>query len=63
MFFVPVLLAVLHSLFAFIALQRLFYLSIAAETGAVLTGYLAAQTLYFFFIRSRYLRNLKKNLI
>ncbi|CQR57153.1 ABC transporter permease [Paenibacillus riograndensis] len=63
MFFVPVLLAVLHSLFAFIALQRMFYLSIAAETGAVLTGYLAAQTLYFFFIRSRYLRNLKKNLI
>ncbi|MGN7761545.1 ABC transporter permease [Paenibacillus sp. 22594] len=63
MFFIPVLLAVLHSLFAFIALQRLFYLSIAAETGAVLTSYLAAQTLYFFFIRSRYLRNLKKNLI
>ncbi|MBW4081875.1 FtsX-like permease family protein [Paenibacillus sp. S150] len=62
MFFVPVLLAILHSLFAFIALQRLFYLSIAAETGAVLAGYLAAQTLYFFFIRSRYLRNLKKNL-
>lgn len=63
MFFVPVGIAILHSLFAFIALQRLFYLSIAAETGAVLIGYLAAQGLYFFFIRSRYLRNLKKNLI
>jgi putative ABC transport system permease protein len=63
MFFVPVGLAILHSLFAFIALQRLFYLSIAAETGAVLIGYLAAQGLYFFLIRSRYLRNLKKNLI
>lgn len=63
MFFVPVLLAILHSLFAFIALQRLFYLSIAYETGAVLIGYLAVQGLYFFLIRSRYLRNLKKNLI
>ena len=63
MFFVPVLLAILHSVFAFIALQRLFYLSIAAETGAVLGSYLAAQGLYFFFIRSRYLRNLKKNLL
>ncbi|WP_151734289.1 ABC transporter permease [Paenibacillus tengchongensis] len=63
MFFVPVGLAVLHSLFAFIALQRLFYLSIVLETGAVLLGYLAAQGLYFFMIRSRYLRNLKKNLI
>lgn len=63
LFFVPIGLAILHSLFAFIALQRLFYLSIAYETGAVLLGYLAAQGLYFFFIRSRYLRNLKKNLI
>ncbi|MNG40804.1 hypothetical protein D3C84_1295820 [compost metagenome] len=53
----------MHSLFAFIALQRLFYLSIAAETGAVLAGYLAAQGLYFILIRGRYLRNLKKNLI
>ncbi|WP_150275813.1 ABC transporter permease [Paenibacillus tepidiphilus] len=63
LFFVPVGLAVLHSVFAFIALQRLFYLSIVLETGAVLVGYLAAQGLYFFMIRSRYLRNLKKNLI
>lgn len=63
MFFVPVGIAIMHSLFAFIALQRLFYLSIAAETGAVLAGYLAAQGLYFILIRGRYLRNLKKNLI
>lgn len=63
MFFIPVLLAILHSVFAFIALQRLFYLSIAAETGAVLAGYLAAQGVYFLLIRSRYLRNLKKNLL
>lgn len=63
MFFVPVLLAITHSVFAFIALQRLFYLSIAAETGAVLAGYLAAQGVYFWLIRSRYLRNLKKNLL
>ncbi|WP_340004299.1 FtsX-like permease family protein [Paenibacillus sp. FSL K6-0276] len=63
LFFVPVGVAILHSVFAFIALQRLFYLSIAVETGAVLLGYLAVQGLYFFFIRSRYLRNLKKNLI
>ncbi|AIQ48402.1 hypothetical protein R70723_22650 [Paenibacillus sp. FSL R7-0273] len=63
MFFIPVGIAMVHSLFAFIALQRLFYLSIAAETGAVLAGYLAAQGLYFFMIRGRYLRNLKKNLI
>ncbi|MNI42777.1 ABC transporter permease protein YxdM [compost metagenome] len=63
MFFIPVGIAIVHSFFAFVALQRLFYLSIAAETGAVLLGYLAAQGVYFFLIRGRYLRNLKKNLI
>ncbi|MBT2290617.1 ABC transporter permease [Paenibacillus albidus] len=63
LFFVPIGLAILHSLFAFIALQRLFYLSIFTETGAVLICYLATQGMYFFMIRSRYLRNLKKNLI
>lgn len=63
LFFVPIGLAILHSVFAFIALQHMFYLSIAEETGAVLAGYFSAQVLYFFLIRSRYLRNLKKNLI
>lgn len=60
LFFVPVVLAIVHSLFAFAALQRLFYLSIAFETGGVLFGFLTAQVLYFLLIRRRYLRNLLK---
>ncbi|MCM3782709.1 ABC transporter permease [Neobacillus mesonae] len=63
MFFVPTLLAVIHSIFAFIALQSLFYLSIATKMGVVLLSFMLAQVLYFFFIRFHYLRNLKKTLL
>lgn len=60
LFFVPIVVAVVHSLFAFIALQSYFNFSIAGEAGFILTGFLLAQVLYFFFIRSHYLRNLRK---
>jgi putative ABC transport system permease protein len=63
LFFVPIGLAIVHSIFAFIALQSYFYLSIAAEMGIVLISFLMMQVLYFFFIRSQYLRKLKQSLI
>ncbi|MBD0382413.1 FtsX-like permease family protein [Paenibacillus sedimenti] len=63
LFFVPVGFAIVHSIFAFMALQSLYYLSIAAEMGVVLISFFIAQVIYFFIIRYRYLRNLKKSLI
>ncbi|MFX3635145.1 MAG: ABC transporter permease [Candidatus Pristimantibacillus sp.] len=60
LFFVPTGIAVIHSLFAFTALQSLFYLSVAAELGIVLISFVIAQLAYFYLIRQRYLRNLKK---
>lgn len=63
LFFVPISLAIVHSIFAFVALQSYFYLSIAAEMGIVLISFLMMQVLYFFFIRSQYLRKLKQTLI
>lgn len=63
LFFVPIGTAILHSIFAFIALQSYFFLSIATEMVVVLIGFLIAQVLYFLFIRSQYLRKLKKALI
>ncbi|WP_106768996.1 FtsX-like permease family protein [Paenibacillus faecalis] len=63
LFFVPIGTAIVHSIFAFIALQSYFFLSIAAEMGIVLVGFLIAQILYFLFIRSQYLRKLKKVLV
>ncbi|MFF2479530.1 FtsX-like permease family protein [Paenibacillus sp. NPDC058071] len=62
LFFVPIGVAVLHSLFAFVALQTLVYLSVAMELGLVLAGFVLAQVIYFFFIRNRYLRNLRKRI-
>ncbi|MGN7403578.1 FtsX-like permease family protein [Cytobacillus praedii] len=63
LFFVPVVVAFIHSGFAFMALQSYFTLSIAKEIVIVLASFLAAQLIYFFFIRYNYLRNLKKSLI
>ena len=60
LFFGPFGLAILHSVFAFMALQQLFYLSIAARLGSVLAGFVIAQTLYFLLIRNRYWRHIRK---
>lgn len=63
LFFVPIVVAFVHSAFAFIALQSFYQLSIATEVIIVLAGFLVAQLMYFFMIRYRYLRNLRKTLI
>ncbi|WP_224752497.1 FtsX-like permease family protein [Metabacillus arenae] len=60
LFFAPIAIAVIHSVFAFTALQSYFYLSIAGEMAFVLSGFTIVQILYFFFIRHHYLRNIKK---
>lgn len=63
LFFVPIIIAIIHSIFAFMALQSFFTLSIATEMIVVLSCFFIAQVIYFFFIRYHYLRNLKKTLI
>lgn len=63
LFFVPIIVAMIHSVFAFMALQSFFTLSIATEMVIVLACFFIAQLVYFFFIRHHYLRNLKKSLI
>lgn len=63
LFFVPTVVAAIHSAFAFVALQSLFSLSIATETVIVIASFLFAQILYFIFIRSRYIRHLKKAVV
>lgn len=63
LFFVPIAVAFVHSAFAFMALQSFYPISIATEVIVVLVGFLIAQLIYFFAIRHRYLRNLRKSLI
>jgi hypothetical protein len=63
LFFVPIIVAIIHSIFAFMALQSFFTMSIATEMIIVLACFFIAQVIYFLFIRHHYLRNLKKTLI
>ncbi|MCC3358102.1 ABC transporter permease [Bacillus sp. REN16] len=63
LFFVPIIVAFVHSGFAFMALQSFFQVSIATEVIQVLIVFLIAQVIYFVLIRQRYLRNLKKSMI
>ncbi|MDQ6597580.1 ABC transporter permease [Bacillus salipaludis] len=63
LFFVPIVVAFVHSAFAFMALQSFYQLSIVTEIIIVLASFLVAQLIYFFFIRYRYLQNLRKTLI
>jgi putative ABC transport system permease protein len=60
LFFAPIAVAIVHSVFAFVALQSLLYYSIAATAICVLGCFLVFQVLYFLLIRSRYLRHLKE---
>jgi putative ABC transport system permease protein len=60
LFFIPLAIAFVHCVFAFIALQSMFEFSILKETAVVLLGFGAVQVLYFLLIRSRYLTHIKK---
>ncbi|WP_236610098.1 FtsX-like permease family protein [Planococcus halocryophilus] len=62
-FFLPWIIALLHSAFAFISLQVVWdefaELSILGEMAIVLGGFTIAQILYFFLIRWRYVAHLQ----
>ncbi len=60
MFFLPVGVALVHSIFAFIALQSYLFIPIAWEACLILFSFCFVQGMYFYFIRARYLRNLQK---
>ncbi|UOE59489.1 ABC transporter permease [Priestia filamentosa] len=63
LFFIPLLVATIHSTFAFAALQDFFALSILKEIIAVLISFFIFQTCYFIVIRTRYLKKIKRSLI
>ncbi len=63
LFFIPVIVAIVHSSFAFMALQSFYTLSIAGEMAVVLASFLAAQLIYFLVMRYRYLQSIRRSLI
>ena len=63
LFFIPIFVAIVHSSFAFMALQSFYTLSIAGEMTIVLSSFLVAQFVYFLVMRHRYLQSLRNSLI
>ncbi|WP_410993494.1 FtsX-like permease family protein [Bacillus cereus] len=62
MFFLPILVAVIHSGVAFLALQQLLEFSILNQSILVLVGFIGIQILYFFMVRRGYFRKLYTNI-
>ncbi|WMX58182.1 FtsX-like permease family protein [Peribacillus sp. R9-11] len=60
MFFLPITIAVVHSIVAFNALQNLVSFSIVTDSFVILVSFMFLQIVYFFVIRWRYLRYLYK---
>ncbi|MGU3443002.1 FtsX-like permease family protein [Bacillus cereus] len=63
MFFLPIILAVIHSSVAFMALQRLVEFSVIKTSILVFLAFLFIQSAYFFTVRWRYLQKLYKKIM
>ena len=63
LFFIPLLVATIHSTVAFAALQDFFALSILKGVITVLISFFILQACYFTIIRTRYLKKIKQSLI
>ncbi|UAC49123.1 hypothetical protein K6959_04290 [Bacillus aquiflavi] len=62
LFYFPIAVAIIHSIFAFKALQSLHEVSIMKEITIVIAGFLTVHTIYYFFIRRVYYRKLLKGI-
>ncbi len=60
LFFVPTIVAIVHSSVAFVALHNLFQYSVLRSSTLVLGSFFAVQLVYFLFVRSRYLQQIKR---
>ncbi|MGN7894815.1 ABC transporter permease [Bacillus sp. 22475] len=60
MFFLPIVVAVIHTVVAYIALQQLVDFSIINSSIVILISFICIQVLYFFITRWRYLQKLYK---
>jgi putative ABC transport system permease protein len=58
LFFLPMLIAGIHSSVAFIALQQVIHISTTMSAGLVLGCFMCIQAIYFFFVRSQYLKQM-----
>ncbi|MFD0710336.1 FtsX-like permease family protein [Paenibacillus sp. GCM10027626] len=59
LFFVPILVAVIHGAVALNTLHNTFKINLLAESALVLGSFFIIQVIYFLFIRANYVRKLK----
>ncbi|EJS68907.1 ABC transporter permease [Bacillus cereus] len=62
MFFLPIIVAVIHTTVAYMALQQLVDFSILNSSIVILISFICIQVLYFFITRWRYLQKLYKTM-
>ncbi|PQZ57667.1 ABC transporter permease [Bacillus sp. MYb209] len=62
MFFLPIIVAVIHTVVAYTALQQLVDFSILNSSIVILISFICIQVLYFFITRWRYLQKLYKTM-
>ncbi|GIN40682.1 FtsX-like permease family protein [Heyndrickxia oleronia] len=63
LFFLPFVMALIHSSVAFFALQRLVDFSVMKSSLMIFIAFLSAQIIYFFIARWRYLKHLYKEVM
>ncbi|MCJ7840143.1 ABC transporter permease [Lederbergia sp. NSJ-179] len=62
LFFVPIIVAVIHGAVALTALQHMFNFNLFKSSAAVLGTFTAIQLIYFLFIRFNYIRKIKESI-
>lgn len=62
LFFLPIIIAIAHSTVAFMALQNLADFSVLGSSVMVLICFLFLQIIYFYFVRSQYLKKMYKTI-
>ncbi|KWU65251.1 ABC transporter permease [Bacillus mycoides] len=62
LFFLPIVIAITHSAVAFTALQELVNFSVLGSSVMVLICFLVLQIIYFYFVRSQYLKKMYKTI-
>ncbi|MGG5741844.1 ABC transporter permease, partial (plasmid) [Bacillus cereus group sp. IBL03679] len=62
LFFLPISIAITHSSVAFITLQKLANFSVLGSSVIVLVCFLVLQIIYFYFVRSQYLKKMYKTI-
>ncbi|WP_342719553.1 ABC transporter permease [Bacillus paramycoides] len=62
MFFLPIIIAVIHTVVAYMALQQLVDFSIINSSIIILISFICIQVLYFYMTRWRYLQKLYKTM-